>query len=114
MATVERFSEIAADATDLKVKLEKGDLTVRAGEGQSWSFSYSSNQAEPPRISREGERLVIEQQSEFFHNRRMDVELTVPAGVTQYDLRTGHGRCRVEGTAGMLRLNSGHGGVELR
>src|SRR5687768_18255965 len=114
MTTVDRISEIDAGATDLRDKLEKGDLTVKAGEGLTWSVSYASSQPEPPLVSREGDRLVIEQRSEFHHNRRMDVELTVPADVSQYDLRTGHGRCHIEGTRGLLRLESGHGGVELK
>ncbi|HEY3081938.1 MAG TPA: DUF4097 family beta strand repeat-containing protein [Chloroflexota bacterium] len=115
MTTIDRFAEIATGATELSVRLKKGDLTLRSGEGVAWSFNYSSSGDEVPQFSREGSRLVIEQpESYFHHNRRMDVEITTPREVEQFELRTGHGRCHVEGLGGRIELNSGHGGVTLR
>ena len=116
MTTIDRFADIAAGATELSVRLKKGDLIVRSGEGAAWSFRYSSASDEVPQVSRDGARLVIEQPDDYYrnHNRRMDVEVTAPREVERFDLRTGHGRCQVEGAAGRIRINSGHGGVTLR
>ncbi|HEV8638866.1 MAG TPA: hypothetical protein VG370_32045 [Chloroflexota bacterium] len=114
MTTIDRFAEIAAGATELSVRLKKGDLTLRSGEGVDWSFAYSSGGDEVPQVSRAGARLVIEQPENYFHQRRMDVEITAPRQVERFELQTGHGRCQVEGAVGRIRLSSGHGGVTLR
>jgi hypothetical protein len=119
MTSIDRFAEIAAGATELTIKLEKGDLRLRTvdGPGPEWSFEFSSKEEIPPDVRREGSRLVIEQTRRdgwHHHGRRMDVELTVPAEVSVYELNTGHGKAEIEGTSGRLRLNSGHGGVQLR
>jgi DUF4097 and DUF4098 domain-containing protein YvlB len=42
-------------------------------------------------------------------HRRVEVELTMPAGVGTVDLHTGHGRVETHGVTGRLHLKSGHG-----
>jgi hypothetical protein len=114
----EQFEQIAAGATEVEVKLRKGDLTVRAGEGERWSLRWSSAEEHVPRVWREGAILRIEQPKEagdlFGGQQRMDVELTIPPGVERSDLSSGHGRIEAQGLSGRAGVHAGHGGVTLR
>jgi DUF4097 and DUF4098 domain-containing protein YvlB len=114
---MENFEQIAAGATELKVRLKKGDLVVRAGEGAGWRLAWRSADDQVPLVSRDGGTLRIEQPSEaweLFGQKRMDLELTLPAGMRAADLRTGHGRFEAHGLEGALQIHTGHGGATLQ
>lgn len=113
---IENFPRTASGATTLRVRLLKGDLTVRKGD--AWQLTYSSSDGEAPRVSHDGDTVRVEQVRTNGWNlggdRQLDVELTVPADVEMMELRTGHGRVECEGFAGQLKLRSGHGATTLR
>ncbi|HEY3111006.1 MAG TPA: DUF4097 family beta strand repeat-containing protein, partial [Chloroflexota bacterium] len=114
---IENFEQLASGATELQIRVKKGDLTVRAAEGAGWRLDWRSSDDQVPRLTREGDRLRIEQPSEgweLFGQRRMDIELTVPLGLRAAQLSSGHGRIEAHALEGELQLNSGHGGATLR
>ncbi|TAK25679.1 MAG: hypothetical protein EPO26_02445 [Chloroflexota bacterium] len=113
MAILEKFAEVATGATDLSVRIGRGDVTVRAREGGPWSIRVESREGELPRLSRDGDRLIIEQETLPFRTRRMDIVLEIPASVDCASLETGHGECSVSGTRGACSVRSGHGDLSI-
>lgn len=115
----ERFEELAAGARELRVELRKGDVEVGAGEDRGWSLEWSSPGSEPPEILREGNAVRVRQRQDGFlpgglDAKRMDVRLTLPAGVEDVELRTGLGRVSAEGLHGRMNLTTGNGAMTLR
>lgn len=107
---MDRFEELAHGAHELRVKLERGDIELRAGEELAWTLEWSSERDEEPLVEREGHALTIRQRN----SHRMDIRLTMPLGSETVDLRTGSGRIAADGVQGRLRMATGNGPVRLR
>ncbi|MBA2362170.1 MAG: DUF4097 family beta strand repeat protein [Chloroflexia bacterium] len=113
----ERLEVLAAGAAELRVDLKKGDITARGGE--VWSLEWTSEGSDAPEIERDGTVLRIRQRNSGFLTggfdlKRLDLRLTVPAGVEAVELRTGLGKVDAEGLHGRLTLTTGNGAVSLR
>ncbi len=112
---MERLEELAAGATELQVRLRRGDIDVRSGD--AWGLQWSSETGEEPEVRREGWTLSI--RSGATRNgrdtrARLDVKLIVPQGVDAAELTTGWGSVNVDSLRGRLKLATGHGAVSFR
>lgn len=107
---MDRLEELAHGAHELRVRLNRGDIDVRAGEELAWTLEWSSERDYEPLVEREGHALVIHQQN----GHRLDIRLTMPPGVETIDLHTGSGRVQAEGVRGHLRMATGNGPATLR
>ncbi len=113
----QRFEQLAADAKEVRVDLKKGDITATVGE--NWNLEWTSEGPDAPEMERDETILRIRQRNSGmlpggFDMKRLDLHLTVPAGVEAVELRTALGKVDAEGLAGRLSMTSGTGAVALR
>lgn len=114
----QNFGGLARGATQLRVDLRKGDITVNTGSGPEWTLEWMSDGNESPEMHREGDLMIVRQRPRHGEYRgtsarRMDVRISVPNGVQSVDLQTGLGRVQAAGVEGRLALNTGNGAVTL-
>ena len=107
---MDRFEELAHGAHEVSVRVNRGDIELRAGEELNWTLEWSSERNEEPLVQREGHMLLIHRTD----GHRLDIRLTMPAGIESVDLRTGSGRLQAEGVRGRLRMETGNGPATLR
>ena len=156
---MEPFDELARGARELHVSVERGDIAVHVGEGESWNLEWSADGDVEPDVQRNGHEIRVRQRPRYggagegeepgafagsfrrgkgaeeaatsiggfvdevvgevlrgvgsLAHARLDLRLTVPAGVEVVELRSGHGRIDAAGVRGQLRLKSGHGDLSL-
>ncbi|MDP9379321.1 MAG: DUF4097 family beta strand repeat-containing protein [Chloroflexota bacterium] len=119
MSQGQGFEDIAAGARELRVEIRKGDILARAGEGERWSFQWSSDGGERPHVEREGDVVRVRQRPSGFlpaglDLKRVDVRFSLPASLEIVELRTGMGRVDAEGLGGRSILITGNGALSLR
>lgn len=107
------FEELAAGAGFIDVEIGHGDIVARAGEGADWGLRWSSSGDEAPEIERNGDDVRVRQRAEGVRGRRLDLDLTIPAGAKHIRLRTGNGQVDAEGLQGQVDIFSGHGDLRL-
>jgi DUF4097 and DUF4098 domain-containing protein YvlB len=117
--TMERFEELARGAENLYITVRHGDLTLTAAEGARWSLEWSSDKHEIPVVERDENTLRVQQREIEEHLSqhnppRLNLRLTIPAGIEVVELDTGHGSLDVRGLAGRSRLATGNGALTLR
>ncbi len=105
----QRFDDVAAGARELRVTIERGDITVRVARGTPWSIEYSAAKDAWPEVERDGETVRVKQRG----HGRLDVTITAP-DLERLELRTDAGRIEAAGARGRTRLISGHGALVLR
>lgn len=119
MTEGQRFEDLAAGARALRVEIKRGDVQVRAGEGERWGLQWSADGGEGPQVEREGDVVRVWQSPTGFlpaglDLKRLDLRLTLPPGVEAVELRTGLGRIEAEGLRGRSVLTTGNGALSLR
>lgn len=110
----QQFEELARGASHLRANVEKGDITVRAGD--DWHLEWSANDGEEPQLQRDGSVIHVRQAPKmgFFGWQKLDLRLTVPASLDRIELGTGSGTVEAEGvSATAIGVTSGNGKIRL-
>ncbi|MDQ3855837.1 MAG: DUF4097 family beta strand repeat-containing protein, partial [Chloroflexota bacterium] len=108
-----KFEELAAGASELRVHVQKGDISTAANTDRGWSLEWSSDAEEMPELERQGTAMIVRQRSSRMLKQRLDLRLTVPPDVQVVELRTGIGQVSAERVQGRLSLTTGNGPTVL-
>jgi hypothetical protein len=118
MSESSQFEAIAAGATELRVRLGRGQIHARAGGDVDWWLGWSADDGQPPRIRRDGHVLCIDcpvdDASPDEAHLETSLDIAMPLSVESVDLRTDQGDVRADGLVGRVVLHSGDGDVRLR
>ena len=106
---MEEFQAIAEGARRVRVKVGRGNLAVRTGEG--WTLEWKGDA--PPIIERDGGNELLIKTEDSFWRGRLDLWLTLPRGIEEGDYHTGSGNVSGVGLAGEVRLHTGNGNIVL-
>ena len=110
-AVMEEFPETAAGATRLEVDIIRGNIKVRAGEGERWGLIWTANGDNAPQVEREGDTVQVSDMNE--ECKRLDLIITMPNTVDQVELNSGSGGIQAEALRGQIELSSGNGSIML-
>jgi len=114
----EQFAEVAAGATELRIKVDRGDVSVRTSEGAEWTLEWTGDDQRGPEVERQAQAIRVRQRSdhphEHGHNPRLDLRVRMPKGVEAVDLSSGSGAIEADGGTVRSQLTTGNGPVTLR
>jgi DUF4097 and DUF4098 domain-containing protein YvlB len=119
------FAQPLAEATEIKVLLRRGDVTVTASpdnqvhaviskklRSESQATANSQNDATHPKFQQQGSIWIMDLTNSPYDRGRFDLELQIPPGAT-LSLNTGRGDLNVSGRDSNVNLSTDNGDVTV-